>query len=590
MKKKKIIKVLASVMSLAMMLSACGQTTTESTNESAAKESSSKPVESTEPEKVEESKWPEYLNMDSTYPVIKEGYEDEVKKLSVAVVMESGSGEWENLWVSKFLKDKYNIELEVEYIMNTALEERKNLMMNSGELPDLMWNMKFTTDELTRYGAQDGLFLACDEYISEELTPNLYSYLSEDILAAITTPDGHIYSLPNIKDETDNMMSYNRYFINGEYLKAAGIEEAPKTLDEFTEVMYKLKEADVAGVGSENFYPIGGGMEQYPVTSFLLNAFGYNSHGDNYGLNPTLRDGEVVIPVYDMDVYKEFLTLMNQYYKDGIINPNYFTIEKTECDSQLHNGQNAVFGTVVFTTGLETWNEWDAITPLTSDWQEEPEAYNSVPLSVGGYVVSAETEYPELCMRLADIFYDAADCRAFWGGTGEGTEYDYDGYLCFEWLPDKNNYAMDAEKLPEGYSAYTYLLEYMHGCMLDFGSYRTREAIVNIAKANGGDLPVDVRETFDMSNPDHQWREEMFDKVLEYVEYSYPTIYYASEEKSNKITDLKTIIEPYAKEQIALFITGGRDLSEVDVFVKELEDMGMDELLQIYKDLYNIVQ
>ena len=596
MKTKKSMKVLALALSLIMLLTACGQnsgsqgssasgqkesTTSSSAGSAAVNESSAE---------SEESVWPEYLNMDSTYPVIKEGYEDSVKKLRVAIVMYSNAGEWEDLWVSRFLKDKYNIELEVEYIMDTALSERKNLMMNSGDLPDLMWNMYFTTDELNRYGAGEGLFLACDEYISEELTPNLCSYLTDDVLSAITTPDGHIYSLPNIKDATENTLSYNRFFVNGEYLEAAGIE-APRTLDEFTEAMYKLKEADVTGVGSENFYPIGGGMEVKSSTPYLLNAFGYNCSNNNYyGFDPVLRDGEVVIPVYDMEVYKEFLALMNQYYKDGIINPNFFTIETTESNAQLHNRQTAVYGEVVYTTGLETWSEWDACYPLTSAWQEEPQAYTTVPLYIGGYVISADTEYPELCMRLADIFYDESDCRGFWGGTGEGSEYDYDGFTLAEY--HNGNWGINAAKLPEGYtSGWTYAIERLFGYMFQFGSYNTREAIVNMAANNGADLAYDVRETYDVvGNSDHQWRQEMWDKVMDYVEYGYPTIYYVSEETSNKIMDLETLIEPYVKEQVALFITGGRDLSEVDDFVKELETMGMDELLQIYQDIYSNTQ
>lgn len=583
-------RILALVMSLVTVFTACacgGSASSDDDSKKDAQESEEQGKENEEDPSGSESEYPEYLNMESTYPVIKDEYEGTIK-LSVAVVMYSNSGEWEDLWVSRYLKDKYNIELEVEYILDTALAEKKNLMVNSGDLPDLMWNMNFTTEELVRYGMQEGLFLACDEYINETLTPHLYSYMTDEVTKALTTEDGHIYSLPYIMDETENMLGQNRYFINGDYLEAAELEN-PKTLDEFTETMYALKEADVTGVGSDNFFPIGGGMEYASVAPYLMQALGYNVNGQNYyGLQPALRNGEVVIPVYDMDVYKEFLTLMNQYYKDGIINPNYFTIESTESDAQLQSRKTAVYGSVVYTTGLETWSEWDACYPLSSEWNDTPIAYNCENITVGGYVISADTEYPELCMRLADIFYDVTDNRAFWSGTGEGTEYDYDGYVLGEWLPDKNNFTVDQSKLPEGYTTWTYFLEYVHGTMLRFGSYTQREAIVNIAKANGGDLPYDVRETYDVENTaDHQWRAEWWDKVYDYVETGYPTIYYLDEAVANEITDLSTVIEPYAKEQVALFITGGRDLAEVDDFVKELESMGMNDLLNIYKDIYN---
>lgn len=583
------MKTLALLIAGIMTLSACGQKTND-TNSSKPAESTSKATESAAKESaseaVEESKWPEYLNMDSTYPVIKDEYEGTIKLSMAIMIQDPAVNEWDELWTAKYLKDKYNIELEVEYIQQSALSERKNLMMNSGELPDLMWNMNFSTDELARYGAQEGLLLACDEYISEELTPNMYSYINE-YESFLKTSDGHIYSLPRIDDPTENMLSYNRYFVNGEYLAAAGIE-SPRTLDEFTDAMYRLKEADVTGVGSDNFYPIGGGMEVRSITPYLLRALGYNTEWDTYGFSPALKNGEVVIPVYDMDTYQEFLKLMNQYYNDGIINKNYFTIEQTETDAQLQSGKTGVYGTVVYTTGLETWSEWEALYPLTSEWNDTPVAYDRAPIKVGGFVISAETEYPELCMRLADIFYDITDCRAFWGGTGEGSEYDYEGYVLAEWIPEKNNYGVNAEKLPEGYSGYNYLIQVVHGTMLGFGTYGLREAIVNMAAANGGDLPYDVRETYDVEGTsDHQWRAELWEKVVDYCQYGYPSIYYVDDKVSGEILDLKTVIEPYVKEQVALFITGGRDLSEVDKFKTELESMGMDRLLEIYQDIYS---
>ena len=45
-----------------------------------------------------------------------------------------------------------------------------------------------------------GILLPLEEYITPEIMPNLYALTQEDpsILKSITTPDGHIYSLPMI--------------------------------------------------------------------------------------------------------------------------------------------------------------------------------------------------------------------------------------------------------------------------------------------------------------------------------------------------------------------------------------------------------
>ena len=573
---KKGLRIIALLLVMAMMLTACGQTTPEASKTDGTKK---------------DSAWPEYLNMEAEYPIIKDEYKDTIK-LTAAIGVSADAGEWEDLWVSKYLKDKYNIELEVEYILDSALGERKNLMMNSGELPDLMLNMAFTPQELTRYGAQEGLLLAVDEYISEELTPNMYPQMTEDVIGAVTAGDGHVYTIPGFNDPEEVHEVTAQRWINTEYLKKAGINELPATLDEFVDAMYALKKADVTGVGSENFYPLGGGMEVESLTPMLLNALGYNVANDNYyGLKPAVRDGEAVIPVYDMEVYKEFLTLMNQFYKDGIINSNYFTIEATESSAQMVErktamlGQNGALGTMT-----DTYKEWSSLPPLTSEWQSEPEQYDYLPLLVGGFVISADTEYPELCMRFADIYYDLEESRVFWGGTPANTEYNYEGYIYQTWDAEKKSMQY-VEAIPEGLSPWVYNLGYMHGFFPEFGSYRLRTAVNNLSVAAGGELVINNRDTY---TPDtvlaHHTRLSMFNNNIEYVTYGYPTIVFFDEETNQKISDISTVLDPYVKEQVALFITGGRDLAEVDDFVAEMESMGMDELSQIYIDYYNSVK
>ena len=68
---------------------------------------------------------------------------------------------------------------------------------------------------------------------------------------------------------------------------------------------------------------------------------------------------------------------------------------------------------------------------------------------------------------------------------------------------------------------------------------------------------------------------------------TYPRQFYLSEEDTNLLTDLQTMIEPYIQEQVALFITGARPLDQVDAFKGELEAMGVQDLLQMYQTIYN---
>lgn len=587
---KKRMLALALALVVAISTCACGgaasneEATTEEVNQDNAEESAE-----------QESEYPEYLNLDSPWPVIKDEHAGEIT-LKVAMVVDPESGEWDDLWVSRYLKDKYNIELEMEYIPQSALEEKKSLMMNSGELPDIMLNMLFTTDELVKYGSVEGLFLPVEDYINETLTPGLMNYWTDAVAATCTANDGHIYSLPRILDIVHTVDYYGRTFMNKKWLDELGLE-MPRTLDEFVDTLYTIKEADPSGVGSENLYPFGGDMENVSNTWYLLNAFGYNqtqpifttTTGSSYGLEPCLRDGEVVIPAYDTEVYQEFLKLMNQFYNDGIINPNFFTIDSVEINAQMIEGKNALYYTSPYTSGITTWNEWESCYPLTSEWQDTPETFTPESATVGNFVISADTEYPELCMRFADVFFnnETDTAGAFWGGTGEGSEYDYEGYQLLEWLEEKSEFTMDLTKLPEGYNTSAYLREFVNGILPKFGACNLREGKAATMRQMGLDVEYPIDPVYDETNPDNHFRISVTSNVVPYASETYPKTYYASEEDSQKIIDLTAVIEPYAKEQIALFITGERPISEIEAFKAELQGLGMDELLSIYTDIYN---
>lgn len=577
--KKINLRLIALLLVVAALFTACGQTATTETTAAAAENNNTATVAATEAA----SQYPDYLNLDSAFPIVKDEYADEIT-LSVVIRMQSDAGEWEDLWICKYLKEKYNINLEVEYTYSDTNAERKNLMFASNELPDLMLNLQISNSEVVKYGVEEGLFLACDEYINETLTPNLYKYMSDSsISAACTATDGHVYTLPQIKELTDDVDSYPRVFINTAWLEAVGMD-VPETLDEFVDAMYAIKEADPAGVGSDNLYPFGGGMDNNNLSWFLLNALGYNVNENGYGTKVTLRDGQVVIPVYDMEVFQEYLKLMNQFWNDGIIAPTYFTIDSTEVNAQVLNGNTAMYNNTVYILGTDLdQTDWASCKPLTSDWQDTPEIPAASPVGVGGFAISADTKYPELCMRLADAFYnnDTDMCAAFYGGYGTDSEYSF-GYLQREYIAETNGLAVPTEQLPEGMTSWNYIVKYLNGNTYPWGTMMTKESMEKLAHSWGStEYELSQRRT-----GDSYWRGTMFDNLIAYATESYPTTYYASNDVMQEINDLETVLNPYIKEQVALFITGKRDISEVDAFVAEMESMGMDRLLELYTDIY----
>ena len=66
----------------------------------------------------------------------------------------------------------------------------------------------------------------------------------------------------------------------------------------------------------------------------------------------------------------------------------------------------------------------------------------------------------------------------------------------------------------------------------------------------------------------------------------FPAIFYLDEDTTLRMTELLAVLNPYIAEQIALFTMGRRSLDEFDTFMDEINTMGIQDLNQIYRDIY----
>lgn len=520
-----------------------------------------------------EATYPEYLNLEGVEPVIKDEFKGDVV-VDVMMVQDSTASPWDDVWQSWYLYERYGIKFDVESVISSALAEKKSLMFASGDMPSMMWNIGLSTAEIYKYGQQEQLLYPLDTIIDPVLTPHIYEYMQrEDVKKAVTTPDGHVYTLPKL-NQTDDEGSFWRVFMNAELVREMGYE-LPKTLDEFNEILYAFKALD------ENNVPIGNGMGGNN-TNYILNAFGYTSkYGMGYGDKPAMRNGEVVIPAYDAETFVEYVKLMNQYYNDGIINSNFFTMENTEAIAQLNAGQNIFYWEPVYVTGYPDWNKWEAPFPLTSEWNETAQWPKPNFVNVGNFALSAfcDLETAQTCLRIADLFF-ASESRETWVGAGESSGW-MNGYTSYE-INANGVQDIDTTKLPEGMDSWTYMMQELSGIYVQFGAIDDTPAIAGWYERLGGTYPG---KQFDLTNADQHYRWSVWNNMYPYGVDTVTSIYYQSEEANNTMVDLQTLIEPYIREQFALFVTGARPIEEYSDFVAELEGMGIQDLLEIYKAL-----
>src|SRR5690625_3218353 len=101
--------------------------------------------------------------------------------------------DWNDILIWNHYRDLTNINADWNLVNPDALDEKRNLALGSGELPDAFFLAQLTNSDLLKYGDQ-GMFIPLNDLI-DEYAPNLTALMDEDpsIRKAITFPDGNIY-------------------------------------------------------------------------------------------------------------------------------------------------------------------------------------------------------------------------------------------------------------------------------------------------------------------------------------------------------------------------------------------------------------
>ena len=583
---KKRIKTLVALGLAMAMVTGCGNTVQkENEKTSEVKESSSSVEESAAESSVEEeSPYPEYLNMESARPVVKEGEEVTLK---VGILRSpTAQTEIEDLWFLHFIEEELNIGLEIEEYTNDNLNERKNLMMVSGDVPDLLINLEFSNAEVVQYGVGEGMLLPLSDYLSEELTPNIMAALEghEDAVMGNTASDGKMYTLPTFMSTAQgygDTIPRTRVFVDTKYLDAAGITELPTTLDGFADMLRAFKALDPEEMGVETIYPMisdSGARDR----EYILNAFGWiTDHGNQpaYPCWDTVND-EITIQCMD-DKFEDYLTYMNMLYTEGLIHPDYFTLDNTAANAIM--AERAAGVVAVAAPYLNTPDEYEEFVSMgimTSDVEPDPYIVARTAYGQGKILVSANTEYPEVCMRFLDYLYSDEGIVYCQLGPVAGTEETYDLI---------EGFTVDAEgNLVYADSTYESNYEYrLNKISLWDGHLDEDRASKGSYEMGTGKEYKGIELDPNAGGNDHYLYSivEAFEGYEDYIVTFRPEIY-ATAEQNEKFTDLQSTLKSYTRAETAKFIVGERPLSEFEDFQAEVIAMGGQEFLDLVREMY----
>jgi putative aldouronate transport system substrate-binding protein len=246
-------------------------------------------------------------------------------------------------WFTKYVEKRFNIKIKWSIATSSDATTKQQLLLASGNYPDMFWSGSFSNSELLKYGHQ-GVLVPLNKYI-QQYAPNVEKAMKEfpGLKQDMVAPDGNIYSIPAINYCWHCYWS-SKVWINTKWLKQLHLK-MPTTTDQFFKVLQALKAGHPGGV--KNVIALDGDIDGWhsDVVTFLMNAFIYTD-GDVITQSPAghffIQNGKVVFaPIQPQ--WQQGLEYIHKLYAAGLISPQAFTQHVDQVKSQVQQGQVAAF-------------------------------------------------------------------------------------------------------------------------------------------------------------------------------------------------------------------------------------------------------
>jgi len=568
MKKKKIVALLTACMLMTGMFTGCG---------SSQQAAGSSGAEAGQTQTGDNS----LFNEPGQLPIVNE-------PVTLTVFAPANpDGSWEDNEMVKELEETTGIHLEWQTCAaSDNVQEKLSTMFASGDLPDIILTGVGSSNRYDKATEQalgeQGLILPLNDYL-DTVSVGYKQALDEieGLRDYITTPNGNIYSLPNVDGSLH--VQYNmKLWINTQWLDNLGLE-MPTTTEEFYQVMKAFKEQDANGNGDLNDeIPLstvtsGAGTQ---IDGFLMNPFQLTSETNKLYLD----NGKVTFaPV--QEGYKEGLKYLKQLYSEGLLNPESFTQDKNNQVNINEAGDECVIGAFLaqrpgYACDLTTepysdkWQQYQSLAPLTGPSGQCVASWNPyVMFQTGMTFISSSCSNPEAAFRLLD-YIETQTYRAILGKEGVN-------YVMLD--DDTTEVGMDGVTK----ALYKKLDASTANVTLNQVTALVRTPDFLLAEATNPDPYAEDVKPVNGRNVVIYRASLEHEKVRQSRESVMPDLY-MSQEDSSKMSLLKTNVMDVQKEYMVQFITGAKDIdAEWDGYISALNNVGLERYLELLQKAYD---
>ena len=289
-------------------------------------------------------------------------------------------------------------------------EEKMNVMIASGDLPDFFAVNRKQFEMLYKAGMLEDLTGAIEQYASKYTK----KYLTGDYasLLDVATRDGKTYGLTNGFTYHDTCQMI---WIRADWLKNLGLE-TPKTLSDLEVIMDAFVSKDPDGNGANDTYAVAAAAASMNSTTWGLNPSFFNMfhvYPNQWAVEGADKLQSAMFGPDYREKTRAALLKLQAYYQKGYFHPDFATYDEEMMRQDLFNDK----------AGIVFMDLWGAYWPLVlhldmnpnADWvpvpivscDDQPAKTNNNMYSVNNIIVAKKgVAHPEAVVKMANLYHD----------------------------------------------------------------------------------------------------------------------------------------------------------------------------------------
>ena len=476
-----------------------------------------------------------------------------------------------NTSLPKVEREATGVQMEYQLIPSESRRENYAVLLASDDLCDLMTGTISFHPGTIEDGIEDGFYINIHDYM--DYCPNYIYEVTHD-RKNDTNTYATIFRGPDVIAAfytlSKNSHLSTNYLARRDWLEKCGLtNDDVNTFDDLHDMLMAFK------VNIDTC--------DYPWSMLsTIDARGYYTF-TAYDTLPAVS-GTALGPMYVIDgtVYfshstdrdREFMTMINSWYNDGIIDPNwagYSSVADTKS-----RAVNSEVGYMMM--NIQEIPDYEQAIPSDSDepsWVpiKRPVRYEGQTFHCGGERSRLGTGTVSVNAKSSDIPLLVSWCD--WRYSPKGSEISSFGEEGVLWNWDENGKRVATEfafSNPAGYGFGWITLFYAFNALSEHGM--------------GDNAVMDLQPGWDkMKDIVAYWDQWDYDGA-----YEYPAGAKLNQEQSEKVDQYKNDVATYIAENYLAFVDNSKPLSEWDSYVNGLMQHNFPEVVALYQEAYDNFQ